>query len=64
MAVIICWQVNPFLEAWARARSNNVLGKAIVPIGDIDDISQLKEDQGLSYDPSAFECDASSLSRE
>lgn len=45
------WQVNPFLEAWARARSNNVLGKAIVPIGDIDDISQLKDEQGLSYDP-------------
>jgi hypothetical protein len=46
------WQTNPFLEAWARAKSNNVLGKAIVPIGDLDDLTQLQGEQGLSYDPS------------
>lgn len=48
------WQVNPFLQAWARAKSNNVLGKAIVPIGDVNDIAQLKDNQGLSYDPSSL----------
>lgn len=46
------WQVNPFLNAWARARSNKVLGKAIVPIGDVEDLSQVRGEQGLSYDPS------------
>ena len=48
------WQVNPFLEAWARANSNNVLGKAVVPIGDIDDISQIQDEQGLRYDPASL----------
>lgn len=45
------WQANPFLDAWARARSNKVLGKAIVPIGDVEDIAQIRDEQALSYDP-------------
>ncbi len=46
------WQINPFLEAWVRARNSNNAGRAIVPLGDIEDISQIHDDQALSYDPS------------
>ncbi|HPF77670.1 MAG TPA: DUF2066 domain-containing protein [Alphaproteobacteria bacterium] len=46
------WQINPFLEAWTRAKNDNHAGKAVVPVGDIDDISQIRDDQALTYDPS------------
>lgn len=46
------WQVNPFLEAWIRARNSNNAGRAIIPLGDIEDISQIHDDQALTYDSS------------
>lgn len=45
------WQVNPFLEAWVRARNSGTAGRAIIPLGDIDDITQVRDNQALSYDP-------------
>ena len=48
----VLWQANPFMEAWGRARSKNILGRAIVPIGDIEDISQIRDEQASDYDPS------------
>lgn len=45
------WQANPFMQAWVRARNNSNIN-AIVPIGDINDIKQIRDGQGLSYDPS------------
>lgn len=46
------WQVNPFLEAWVRARSTGQAGRAIIPVGDIDDISSISDGQARNYDPS------------
>ena len=46
------WQANPFMQAWVRARNNNASGRAIIPVGDIDDITQVRDQQALSYDPS------------
>lgn len=46
------WQANPFMQAWTRARENNQTRQYIVPVGDIDDIKQVRDGQGLSYDPS------------
>ena len=46
------WQVNPFLEAWVRARNYGQAGRAIIPVGDIDDISSIRDDQARNYDPS------------
>ncbi|HPD83704.1 MAG: DUF2066 domain-containing protein [Alphaproteobacteria bacterium] len=44
------WQANPFMNAWVRARNNNATGRAIVPVGDIDDITQVRDEQAQSYD--------------
>ena len=46
------WQVNPFLEAWVRARNSGQAGRAIIPVGDIDDISSISDGQARNYDPS------------
>lgn len=46
------WQVNPFLEAWVRARNSGQAGRAIIPVGDIDDITSISDDQARNYDPS------------
>ncbi len=46
------WQANPFMQAWVRARDNGQAQQFIVPVGDIDDIKQVRDGQGLSYDPS------------
>ena len=48
----VLWQNNPFLNAWARARGYNTLGRGIVPVGDLKDITQVRDDQALNYDPS------------
>lgn len=48
------WQVNPFLDAWVRARNSNTAGRAIIPLGDIDDVTQIRDNQGLNYDPAAL----------
>lgn len=45
------WQANPFMKAWTRAQNANQAGNAIVPVGDIDDVTQIREQQGLNYDP-------------
>jgi len=44
-------QNNPFMAAWAR--SANVQGSlvsTVVPIGDLMDVTQIKDNQALSYD--------------
>jgi hypothetical protein len=46
------WQANPFMQAFVRARNNNMAGRAIIPVGDIDDITQVRDQQALSYNPS------------
>lgn len=46
------WQANPFMQAWVRARDSGQAGRFIVPVGDIDDITQIRGDQALHYDPS------------
>jgi hypothetical protein len=46
------WQANPFMQAWVRARNDNAAGRAIIPVGDIDDITQVRDQQASSYDPS------------
>lgn len=45
------WNNNPFMSAWIRARSNQGAGQAIIPIGDLNDISSVRDEQGLNYDP-------------
>lgn len=49
------WQINPFLDAWVRARNNNQAGRAIVPVGDVDDVTQMRGTQSLNYDPAALD---------
>lgn len=47
----ILWEgQNPWLEAWARSESRNDLVPTIVPIGDLQDITQIREGQALQYD--------------
>jgi len=48
------WQINPFLEAWVRARNNNTAGRAIIPVGDVDDVTQVRGNQSINYDPAAL----------
>ena len=47
----VLWHSNPFMNAWARARANNEAAPAIVPKGDMQDISIIKDNEALSYDP-------------
>jgi Fe-S cluster biosynthesis and repair protein YggX len=46
------WQANPFMQAWVRARQSGTTKNFIIPVGDIEDIRQFRDNQGLSYDPS------------
>lgn len=48
----ILWdRTNPFMAAWTRARSNeDAIASTVVPIGDIDDVSQINEFSPLNYD--------------
>lgn len=48
------WQINPFWEAWKRAQSKKVLGKITVPLGNTDDVSAVRDGQGLRYDPATL----------
>ena len=53
----ILWdQANPFLSAWARDRvQSDGISSTVVPIGDIEDVSQVNEFSPLSYDPVKLE---------
>lgn len=53
----ILWDsANPFLSAWARVRGNGgVMASTVVPVGDIDDVSQVNEYSPLNYDPVKLE---------
>ena len=46
------WQANPFMKAWVQRRNNNTAGNAIIPVGDVNDVTQIRDQDGLSYDPS------------
>lgn len=45
------WQENPFMTAWRKALSNNMQYHFILPVGDIEDLSQIRDGQALSYNP-------------
>lgn len=45
------WRTNPFMQAWLRARDSGVAAPSIVPRGDMDDISAIKDEQALQYNP-------------
>lgn len=45
------WRSNPFMQAWIRARENNKAAPSIVPMGDAQDISAIKDNEALRYDP-------------
>lgn len=49
----ILWdRANPFMQAWGRYRNtNNALVPVIIPIGDLLDVSQMREDTPFQYDP-------------
>lgn len=47
----VLWENNPFMEAWTKmAVSSNGKNRALVPLGDLLDISQIKDDPALRYD--------------
>jgi hypothetical protein len=45
------WQDNPFMNAWVQANNNKAAGRAIIPVGDLSDMTSITEDYGLNYDP-------------
>ena len=45
------WRTNPFMQAWLRARDNGRAAPAIVPRGDTQDITMIKDNDALRYDP-------------
>lgn len=45
------WRTNPFMQAWIRARDNNRAAPSIVPRGDMDDITMIKDSDALQYNP-------------
>ncbi len=45
------WRSNPFMQAWVRARDNNLAGPSIVPLGNTKDISAIKDSDALQYNP-------------
>lgn len=53
----VLWDsTNPFLSAWARSREiNGEIASTVVPIGDIEDVSQINEFSPLNYDPVKLE---------
>ena len=53
----ILWDnTNPFLSAWSRSREiNGQIASTVVPIGDIEDVSQINEFSPLNYDPVKLE---------
>jgi hypothetical protein len=51
----ILWQENPLLEAWARAEQNNTSGRALLPVGDAQDMASINAGMNaLQYDPTAL----------
>ncbi len=49
------WRTNPFMQAWINARDANIAAPAIVPKGDTQDISAVRDNQGLKYDVTSLE---------
>ncbi len=51
----VLWRQNPFLEAWARAEQNRTSGRALLPVGDAQDMASIGgSGDALRYDPSAL----------
>lgn len=47
----VLWEGNPFMEAWAKlSRQANGTAATMVPMGDLLDVSQVKDDPALRYD--------------
>ncbi len=47
----VLWEGNPFMEAWAKlSRQPNGEASTMVPMGDLLDVSQVKDDPALRYD--------------
>lgn len=51
----IIWRPNPFMQAWVTARKNNMAAPSIVPAGDAQDMSAIKDNQALRYNPTSIE---------
>lgn len=48
----ILWsQDNPWLESWKRSGSGPTLVPVIVPIGDLDDVKAIGDDESYNYNP-------------
>lgn len=46
---------NPWLAAWAAQKSYRGLVPVTIPIGDLDDVSDIGSEKPLSYDPNGLE---------
>lgn len=46
---------NDWLAAWSNSKINQGLVPAVVPIGDLQDVSDISDGQALSYDPQALD---------
>lgn len=49
------WRPNPFMQAWLKARDSDRAAPAIVPVGDMNDISAIKDNDALRYNPAGVE---------
>ncbi len=49
------WRPNPFMQAWVSARNSNSAAPSIVPLGDTQDISAIRDNQALRYNPANVE---------
>ena len=48
------WRTNPFLQAWMRAKEAGRAAPAVVPRGDMQDISAIKDHEALQYNPQSL----------
>lgn len=51
----ILWGDNPWLQAWTRSAPSRGLVPVVVPIGDVQDVSDIGDNDALSYDQSALQ---------
>jgi hypothetical protein len=52
----VLWgQDNPFLAAWARNETNKGLVPTVIPIGDLQDVSDITDGDALTYDPAGLQ---------
>ena len=43
-------RTNPWLGAWSRAEGNQGLVPVVIPLGDLQDVQNIRDDEALSYD--------------